>query len=258
MATDKKYSILTYNIGGYEIMHPIKCKSEIAEYVYVTDNKELKSDDWTMVYVDNNNPADNFDLLWTIRYNPFVFVNTDVVMKIDGSMEIVGNTDELYNRFIEGDYNACVMIHPHRNTMLEEYGAWIQMRQYPIEQANKCLGYMAAMEGYDIEKFKGLYQYNFMIQRNDRYNRNWNSMTYALLKYLAPINKAVDRLDQTIGSFVLNKYFDDGKIMTVSQEIIRGKYFNWCAHTTNLKMNVPSPTIEPYLFNKPVDNIFNG
>lgn len=35
----KKYSILTYNIGGYEVLHEVENPSENCEYVYVTDDK---------------------------------------------------------------------------------------------------------------------------------------------------------------------------------------------------------------------------
>ena len=37
-----KYSVLTYNVGGYEKIHEIKEKSPNAEYIYVTDDPTLK------------------------------------------------------------------------------------------------------------------------------------------------------------------------------------------------------------------------
>ena len=39
----EKYSVLTYIIGDYEKVHEIKEKSPNAEYILVTDNKELTS-----------------------------------------------------------------------------------------------------------------------------------------------------------------------------------------------------------------------
>lgn len=244
-----KYSVLTYIIGNYDTVKPILKKSENAEYILVTDNKELKSDDWNIIYVDNYHPEDNFDLCYKIRFNPFVFVNTDIVLRIDASIQIVEDTDYLIEEFIKDNYDAGVMIHPSRNTMIDEYKTWINYRQYPIAQANKCLSFMA-LQGYDIEKYKGLYQYCIMIQRNSKMNDDWNSMTLSYLKYLAERGKRVERLDQTIGSMVLNKYFNECKIMTFSQEILRGKPFQWCQHHTGLKLNVSKPTIEPYLFNE--------
>lgn len=250
----EKYSVLSYIIGGYDTIKPILYKSPNAEYILVTDNKELKSDDWNIIYVDNFHPEDNFDLCYKIRFNPFVFVNTNIVLRIDASIQIVDNTDYLIEEYINGGYDVGLMIHPSRNTMMEEYRTWINCRQYPIEQANKCLTFMA-LQGYDIENYKGLYQYCAMIQRNNKMNDDWNSLTLSYLKYLAQSGKRIERLDQTIGSFVLNKFFNGYKIMAFSQDILRGKPFQWCQHHTGTKLNVSKPSIEPYLFNNPV-NIF--
>ena len=40
----EKYSVLTYIIGDYEIVHEVKEKSPNAEYILVTDNPNIKSD----------------------------------------------------------------------------------------------------------------------------------------------------------------------------------------------------------------------
>ena len=47
----KKYSVLTFNLGGYEVIHEIP-KSAInpeIEYIYVTDDDSITSDTWTIV-----------------------------------------------------------------------------------------------------------------------------------------------------------------------------------------------------------------
>ncbi|MBQ3414526.1 MAG: hypothetical protein IJH39_04095 [Clostridia bacterium] len=250
----KNYAVLTYNIGGYELMKEIKEKSPNANYYYVTDDRTLTSSTWEMIYVDNPHPEDNFDLCYDIRFNPFKYVKEDIVIRIDGSMKVIGNTDELIDMFNAGNYDISLCIHPGRNTMFEEYKTWCACRGYKPEQANRCLSYMANMEGYDVVNYKGLYQYNFMIQRKNKVNLDLNRMTLAVLKYLAEDGKQIERIDQTIGSFILNKYFAGNiNVMAVDQRIAFSKYFEWYAHHSNMKFGKAGNLIQPYLFNQPIE-----
>lgn len=257
MAKKYKYSVLTYIIGNYDVVHEIKHKLPHVEYILVTDNKELKSDTWKIKYVKNEHPEDPFDLCYKIRFNPFDYVSTDVVMRIDGSMGIESSTDPLYEKFIEGDYEACVMIHPARNNMVDEYQTWTDARGYYPQQANLALLFMAKIYNYEAKEYKGLYQGNFIIQRKSRMNLVWNQLVLANMRYIAPENKQIERLDQTISSMILNKYFSSRKIMPVSEKICNGSIFTWYLHGSNKKSPVAGKIyIEPYMFNKPVKPLF--
>lgn len=251
-----KYSVLTYIIGDYECVHEIKEKDPEAEYVLVTDSVNLTSDTWEVKYITNQHPEDNFDLLFKIRYNPFDYVSNDVVVKIDGSMEVNKSLQPIVKKFNEERYDIALLFHPTRSTLLEEYTAWVQIRGYDIEQANKVLNFLAAFEGYDVKNYKGLYQYNFMIQRNTKVNEDLNRMTYALIKYLAPAGKQIDRLDQTVGSFVINKYFNNMKIMWWDERICHSKFFTWYAHNSNTPyaFGGVKDLCKPFAFNKPYHN----
>lgn len=245
-----KYSVLTYNINGYEIIHniPKECMNPDIEYVYVTDDHSITSDTWTVVYADDLTGS-TFDKCYQIRFNPFKYVHTNTVMRIDGSMGIVRDVMPIFEYFDKYGYVASVMIHPTRRLMVPEYEAWIRQRGYPIDQANKCLNVMI-QNGYDLN-YQGLYQYNFMIQRNDEMNNTWNKVTYETLQKLATEPDTAERIDQTIGSFILNKFFSDQKIMPVGQYLCDGLFFNWYVHGTNNKMDCNDRYfIEPYLFNK--------
>ena len=254
-----KYSVLTYNVGGYEILHELEYKDNDVEYVYVTDDRSITSSTWNVVYVDNPHPEDNFELCYQIRFNPFDYVHSDIVIRIDGSMVVCGNLDKLVEEFNRKDYDIMLEIHPTRSTMYDEYLTWCKVRSYPIEQANKCLNFIAGMEGYDIKKYKGLYQYNFMIQRKNKVNMDINRMTLATIKYLAPEGKQIDRLDQTIGSFIINKYFNNIKVIPVSQRVCTsGVYFKWCQHGSDKVMDDNYNYATPYLFNQVISTIYVG
>lgn len=245
------YSVLTYNIGGYEIIHEIEEKSDRAEYIYVTDDKTITSSTWTVVYVENEHPDDNFDLCYKIRFNPFDYVHTDVVVRIDGSMGINKNLDSIVDFFNNG-FDLCVCIHPTRSNLYDEYVAWVQQRGYDVKQAERILSFIQYMEGYDVKKNSGLYQYNFMIQRKNAKNLNLNRMTLDLLYYLAPEGKEIERVDQTVGSFVLNKYFSDMKVLPVDHRLFDKSYFTWYAHGSNTPLNCGYESSTPYMFGEEI------
>lgn len=249
----KRYSVLTYNLNGYEVMHEIapEAINDEIEYIYVTDDHSITSSTWTVVYADDLTGS-TFDKCYQIRFNPFKYVNTNTVMRIDGSMGIVADVMPIFEYFDQYGYDAAVMPHPTRMTMYPEYVAWCNQRDYPVEQANKCLTFMAS-NGYDVNNYKGLYQYNFMIQRNDAFNNNWNAITYDVLKRLAAPPDTVERLDQTIGSFVLNTMFSEKKIMAVGQYVCDGMFFNWYMHNSENRMNCSAVNnCNPFVFNNSV------
>ena len=251
-----KYSVLTYIVGNYEIVHEVKEKDPEAEYVLVTDNPNLTSETWEIKLVDNPHPEDPFDLCYQIRFNPFVYVNTDIVVRIDGSMQVNKSLAPIIKKFNDDQYDIALMFHPTRATLYDEYVAWANSRGYNSEQANKILNFLARFEGYDVKNYKGLYQYNFMIQRNTKVNNDLNRMTLALLKYLAPVGKQVERVDQTIGSFIINKYFNQMKIMWWDERLCHSQFFTWMAHNTNTPFTFGGVETlsKPFAFNKPYHN----
>lgn len=246
-----KYSVLTYNIDGYEIIHniPEECMNPEIEYIYVTNDHSITSNTWTVIY-DDELTGSTFDKCYQIRFNPFKYAHTDVVMRIDGSMAINKDVMPLFQRFEEGDYDCAMMIHPTRDNMYDEYVAWVNTRNYPADQANKCLNFMAA-NGYDVQNYKGLFQYNFTIQRNNNIINRLNAETYQVLKMLATGTDTAERLDQTIGTFVIHTHYPNLKVMPVGQYICFDHYFNWCMHGTDQVMAYNCAyDCDPYMFNK--------
>lgn len=246
-----RYSVLSYCIGNYEIIHeiPRECMNDEIEYIFVTDNHSLTSDTWTVKYVDDLTGS-TFDKCYQIRFNPFNYVNTDTVMRIDGSMGIIRDLMPIFEMFDKENYDAAVMIHPTRNTLYTEYCAWVQQRGFDVENANDSLNFFNN-KGYDVENYKGLYQGNFVIQRRNNFCTDWNGVTYSIMKCIPSPNETINRLDQTFSSFVLNKFYSDKKIMPVGQYICNGMFFNWYQHGTNNAMNCNDAyNIEPFLFNK--------
>lgn len=254
MATNnERYTVLTYIIDGYEIIHPVKEKSDRARYILVTNDPNLKdeSGSWEVVY-DDTLSGSTFDKCYQIRFSPWRYTDDRIVLRIDGSVGVEGNLDPLIDKFIDSECDLSLMFHPTRNNMYDEYLAWVQMRKFPLEEANLALAFMAQAEGYGVRNWKGLAQMCYEIQVNNRLNNDLNRMTYTFLKYLGNKTDGIHRVDQTIFSFVAQKYFNRAKILWVDQRMYQSQFFQWYHHhsdTPFAPMDVKT-MIEPYWMNK--------
>jgi hypothetical protein len=73
----KNRSVLTYSFGTNTdlLRDPLVVDDEI-EYVCVTDNKDLSSKVWNIVYRDFPEVKSNRDKVVLVKFDPFSFVTT--------------------------------------------------------------------------------------------------------------------------------------------------------------------------------------
>lgn len=245
-----RYTVLTYIFGNYEKVHEILEKDSEAEYLLITDNKELKSNTWEVIY----DPMPSYSLFrkcYEVRFHPFRYAHTSVVVRVDGSMEIRKSLRPLIDKFESESYERCFMLHPHRNTMPDEYAAWITTRGYDTAQANKIMSIMQSM-GYSMQ-YKGLIEAGFEIVRDLPINHRINDLVFGMHLLVGP-NGNIERVDQTLLSFVVQRFFEGIKLLLVSERIITdGNFIQHYHHNTTLPVPLTQNIIAPYLFNKPCE-----
>lgn len=246
----KRYSVLTYIFGGYEQVREVLVKDPEAEYILVTDDKTLHSATWTIVYAANLEGLSIFEKCYHVRFHLFDYCNTDICFRLDGSIKIKDSLAPIIDRFEDMKADIMVMLNPVFHHLHEDYAHWTKYRGYPRQNAKKALKYLHE-HGYD-ETYRGYYQACLCIERNNENTRLIGEKTYEILKELGG-DKGIDRFDQPIWSFVLNKYHEGLKVMTVSEYLISmSKYLQWCRHNSNVRMPFKR-TIEYYLFNEKVN-----
>jgi hypothetical protein len=250
-----KYSILTFIIGkGYEKVHEIDNKQNDVEYVLITDDPDLKSDTWKIIY-DNDllQYKTPFERCFRIRYNVFKYVTTNICVTIDGSMHVKGSLDELINKFNNEKYDICLMPHPIWNDFYTEYNAWMQMRNYPVNQAKRAINFFTSKK-YDFS-YKGLFQLCFSIKRRSELTNDIDKNTLESLIELSS-NGEFERLDQTIFSYIMNTKFNHAKVLPVSEQVVRSNAIQWYWHNSdkpnmNIFYDINKNDIK-YVFNKKV------
>lgn len=251
-----KYSVLTYVFGTYEKLREVKCDIEPdVEYICVTDNENLKSNTWKIIVDHNLDGKGVFDKCFSVRYNPFEYVSSDICIRIDGSIGIFKSLTPLVNAFNESECDALFMLHPYRDNIIVEYNTWIQYRNFPLERAQKHVDFLQRL-GYDFNNKKGMIEIGFNICKNTKVNNDINRIMYATMKYLGDDND-IDRLDQTVITAMLDKYCPYMKIFFVGEDIIHSDYLKWYGHNTdNEIVYLPDCVLEPHFRGEKVE-IFN-
>lgn len=252
-----KYTILTFIIGkGYELLHEVVNLQPDVEYILVTDDKDLKSNTWKVIYDEGLlKYQSGFERCFYVRYNVFRYCSTEICVTIDGSIEVSGSLDKLVETFNNGKYDICLMPHPLWPDFISEYQAWIRMRNYPKENSQLFFKLMSDAK-YDCS-YKGLFQLCFSIKRKSKVTNTIDSMTLSLLKYLSLSQNTFERLDQTVFSFVMNRYFSNLNVLPVSEQIVRSYALTWFWHNSTMKnenwfMTPGKPDIK-WMFNKQVE-----
>lgn len=236
-----------YNFNNYEpLREPLEIDPE-CEYIYITDNPNLKSNIWKIIIDKDLDGLDIFNKCYKVRFNVFKYCNTDICIYLDGSIQINKSLSKLYNDFIKSNCDLGLQVHPERNNIIAEYNIWVKYRNYPLENYKKAINTMHSL-GYDFN-YKGLIQMTTRIIKRSTKNIEIDAMTYNMLKLLG--DNKIERLDQTVYTFILNKYFNDIKVMPMSQQIMQSDYLTWCHHNTNTPIIYnPFNDNNGYLFNK--------
>lgn len=252
----KRYTILTFIIGkGYEKVHEILNKQDDVEYLLVTDDETLKSDTQQVVYdkslLEFKTP---FERCFRVRYNVFRYCSTDICITIDGSIQVTGTLDKLIAEFCRRGDDICLMPHPLWDDIRREYGAWVQMRGYPVQQAQRCVDFLGSV-GYDFS-IRGLYQLCFSVKKRSHLTSQIDALAFAFLQRVSE-EGSFERLDQTIFSYVINTFFKHIKIMPVSEQVVRSYALQWYWHNSDRKnenffMTPGMPDLK-YVLNKQVE-----
>lgn len=256
----KRYTVLSFIIGkGYELLHEIKQPQDDVEYLMITDDPDLKSQTWKVICdEDLLKLQPGFERCFAVRYNVFKYCSTDICVTIDGSMEITGSLDELIEKFQVGSYDICLMPHPLFADFINEYQLWMRARQYPLENAKKFFKLLSDAR-YD-PRYRGLFQICFSVKRRGKTTDAIDAMTMALMKYLSVDQEKFERLDQTVFSFVMNRYFSHLKVLPVSEQIVRSQAVQWYWHSSSKKnlnafYDITKPDMK-YVFNQLVECMY--
>jgi hypothetical protein len=199
-------------IGDYDNIVPCASgKKEGWDYICFTDNKNIKSDFWRVVYVENLivDEIKNIKLARQIKTSFYSYLSSyEYILWIDARITISMDIDEYLVRLNDND--ILFMKHPDANSILEELE---RMLPGKIETVEMCKKIKTRYESFGYKYDNGLIASGAMLIRN-------NERTIKFFKeWWNEINNFSHR-DQLSANFVLWRNPE------LKYEIVDGYYNN--------------------------------
>lgn len=141
--SERKICVYTCITGEYDDLKDIK-KEEGIDYLCFTNNRNIKSDTWKVVYIESEN-LDNISLARKnkIMMNDFIKENYDICVWIDGATVVRGNIhDFLETQCKLDEYDMTVFNHGVRCCVYDEAAAIIRYRKESIEKVKKTIHFL--------------------------------------------------------------------------------------------------------------------
>ena len=242
---NKKYSILTYIFGNYEfVREPLEIDKD-CEYILVTDDKNLKSKNWKIVYLnDRFNDYTPISKTFYVRYHPFEFASTETVFLLDGSMEVRKKLSKLFNDFFTGNYDCALGTYQNPIISIDDlYSYWLQYRGYDVKQYEKNLAFFKSCSCGIPTIY---HETGYMIYRKNKITLEFLSTVWSSINKISNNEKDLDRLDQPIFNGILNSLYQEMRVLSLSRELVQSDFIRFYYHNTNKECKV---NINP-LFNK--------
>ena len=219
------YSIIQVNLNGYDKTQ--SCLDRKSEKNLLITDVHQNVNNWTEQIYQNPNREFPFDDVFSIRWNVFNYLNTDYVIWIDGSNAILGNLDFLIQEMKNQQFDFAIVDHPFRDNIFDEYKEWCTIRHYDRNRAFDWLNHFSE-NGIDV-KHSGLYQANVMIFKNTERVKQFSA---EMIKELHTFDKEhLDRLDQTVATYLLKTKFSDLKILVLQKNIYHSNVIKMvCEH----------------------------
>lgn len=211
-----KYTIIQVNTNNYDRVYENN-DLDAEERLLFTDIIH-KVNNWTQIKLESNKDYP-FDDVFKIRWNPFNFTDSDYVIWIDGSIAITGSVKRYIEQMIKSGADFATLKHPFRDNIYSEYLEWCRIRNYDKFKAFKWMAYMEE-NGWD-PKNKGLYQVTVCIFKNTDRVKEFGK---AVIEQLHNFNgEHLERLDQTVVTYLLKTKFKDLKIFELSESMYKNE-----------------------------------
>lgn len=245
---DKRYTIITYNFGNYDILCEPKTIDPNADYIAVTD-KPVSSATWQVRVDPKLMNKDPLYAAYYVRHHPFEYATTDIVITVDASIQINDSLESIVDTFDKSgaDYSVICSIYKSDEHKISEW-----LRRKPARISNHDADVLNVfIKKFGQENWKGSIGQAFNIYRNTPTMRRFSKHVWRYLMALGENGKPV-RIDEIVAHKLLARY-EDLKVFPTSLQLIQSTYMTYCAHSSNIPVSRYLDYDQYfYLCNKPV------
>ena len=229
----KKYAVVTFLFNQYDLLREPLVIDENADYYCITDDKELKSENWNVIYV---NKFDTNTLLGTqktymAKYSFYEYIpnNYEYFITIDASIEIADSLKKIINSMEEENYDIGLSMHNYRSIWNEEYDQWVRHRGLDKKYVNIFNNFSKSV-GYDANSKTGLIECTMKIYKNTPIIRLFIQEVYNTLSLT---NNFEDKNDQCYFTCIFGRYKKFVKTLYFCRQLYcNSTFFNLYYHKT--------------------------
>ena len=166
LANNKDIIIYTVNVGNYEsVKEPLVIDPNV-EYILFTDNKNLKSKYWKVIYLEDNlaDPRRKSRLpkILAHKYLP----PHDISVYIDSSLQIKApDIKKMIDECMEGN-DIALYKHYKRDCVYDEIEFVINSKDRIVDDKEKCKATLKMYEDISYPKHNGLFENAFIFRKN--------------------------------------------------------------------------------------------
>jgi len=223
-----KYAVITYIFGkNQELLREPLIIDKGVEYICITDQKDLKSKIWKIIYEPQSNVKSLRDKVALVKFNPFKYTNADKIIIQDSSLQCISSLIPLFESINE--YDIGLKKHPFQSNLKEELPYWKPrgLQQFQIKKFEK----MASMNNIKLEEIP-LYECCLLCIHNNEKTKEIFKQLLNLMKILGYNNDMIIT-QQCPFAYLLKTYYNNLKIKILNQH----NYFNRYMHNTKRRNN---------------------
>lgn len=225
----KKYTVLSYCFGGYDLCRePLKA-DPAAEYIFVTD-KQINSVHWRIIVEPKLATMNPIYASYYVRWHPFKYANTDTVIVMDASIKIKDSLGDIYNAFKESGSEYAPLCTVFKND-IDKINFWVNTtKRLDISEAERLFALNRKLQKTVSRGSLGMTMGIFRRTTNtERYMKH-------VWRYLMALGHdgVPQRLDEVVAHNVLYFYKDVLDIFPLSVQIIQSSYMTYCEHNSDV------------------------
>lgn len=152
--------VYTVIFGGYDKLEEIKYVSPGVKYYCVTDDINLKSNTWDLIYL--NDVIDKVVKNREYKFKPFDFFSCEESIYIDGNISITGDMNFIFDTYLN-NHDISVSKHPFRNCLYDEAECCISSKKANYEDVSIQ---MSKYLKIGFPKKYGLFENNIIIRKH--------------------------------------------------------------------------------------------
>ncbi|MBR3199001.1 MAG: DUF616 domain-containing protein [Bacilli bacterium] len=220
-----KICVYTCITGNYDNLKGIKKEKNI-DYFCFTNNKNVKSDTWKVIYIEDENLS-NVKLARKIKILGHECLKKyDLLLWMDAAVTFKKSINDFINYYMGKDDVFVAFKHGMRNSIKEECYECIKLGKETKENVERLLKYYAEN---DFKDNTGLIESTVFIRRN------FNKVVDETMNLWFDMIKNYSHRDQLSFNYCIQK--TGLKVKWINKKVFNNEWFSWKKHNYIRKIN---------------------